>query len=175
MIERPKPDEMHPYYQPYVDGVTEPDLFAVLAQLRTDTSAVCEGLGPEQLRFRYAPGKWSILELLGHLTDAERVFGSRALAFARGDGAEQPGFDENEYVAAGRFDERSIDGLLAELNALREANLQLFTSLDPEAHLRRGVANRSEMSVRAVAWVLAGHHRHHLAVLRERYLSALEA
>src|SRR4029077_5181557 len=119
---------------------------------------------------RYAPGKWSIKEVIGHVSDAERVFSHRALRFARGDRTRLPGFDEKAYTPAGRFDARPLPDLAAELDAVRHATIALFAGLDSEALARRGPANNKEVSVRALAYIIAGHERHHVGILRERYL-----
>jgi uncharacterized damage-inducible protein DinB len=119
---------------------------------------------------RYAPNKWSVKELVQHLVDTERVFSSRALAFARGDATELPGFDENAYAAASHADDRVLEEILEEHAAVRMASLALFTGLADEALTRRGVADGKPYSVRAIPWIVVGHELHHLAVLRERYL-----
>ena len=119
--------------------------------------------------FRYQPGKWSVKEVLGHITDGERVFSYRALRFARADQTPIPGFDETKWVPAGHFDRRSLQDLVAEYEAVRAATLALFASFDDEALLRRGKANDAEVSVRALAHIIAGHELHHVGLLRERY------
>ena len=121
---------------------------------------------------RYAEGKWSVKEVIGHLSDAERIFAYRALRFARGDRTELAGFDENAYVPAGEFGARDFESLVAEWESVRRATLSLLRGLSPEAAARRGVANRQEISVRALAYILAGHIIHHGNILRERYLGA---
>ena len=118
---------------------------------------------------RYAPGKWSVKEVLGHLCDTERIYAYRALRFARNDATPLPGFEEDDYVPAGRFDARPLRDLLDEWQAVRSATLALYRGLDGDALLRRGVANGNLISVRAMAWLAAGHALHHLGVLRERY------
>ena len=169
MIVRPTVDDMNPYYLPYVDLAPHGE---VLAELRRSGEALVEAyrdFSTQDLHFRYEPGKWSVQELLGHLTDVERLFGARALAFARGETTSLPGFDEDDYVREGRFDERPVEGLLSEFSALREANLRMFESLPPAVLARRGVANGSPMVVSAVPWVLLGHQIHHQGVLDQRY------
>src|SRR2546423_5296233 len=115
------------------------------------------------------PGKWSIKEVIGHVTDAERVFSYRALRFARADTISLPGFDENAWVPAGNFGARSLADLAAELDAVRPATIALFRGLDAAALARRGTASDNAVSVRAIAWIIAGHERHHVALLHERY------
>jgi len=118
---------------------------------------------------RYAPGKWSVKEVVGHVTDAERVFGYRALRIARADTTPMPGFDENAWVPAANFDRRSMPELVAGYQAVRAATVALFSSFDEEALTRRGTANDQEVSVRALAHIMAGHELHHMTILRERY------
>ena len=119
---------------------------------------------------RYAPGKWSIREVVGHICDAERVFLYRALRFARNDSTPLPGFDENAFVSASRFDDRALAGLVAEFEAVRAATVPFFDALYPEEWTRHGTASGKGMSVRGLAWVIAGHELHHLDVLGTRYL-----
>lgn len=121
----------------------------------------------------YAPGKWTLKEIVGHLADDERIFTYRALCIARGDPRELPGFDENLYVAGAAFEERPLAGLLAEYRAVRQATLELFGGLPAEAWLRRGIVNGYTASARGLAFHIAGHELHHIRVLREKYLSRL--
>ncbi|HET7291876.1 MAG TPA: DinB family protein, partial [Vicinamibacteria bacterium] len=133
--------------------------------------AFLRGLPPEKARHAYAPGKWTVAELVGHVADSERVFAYRALCFARGGTEPQPGFDENVYAAnAPDRGGAAFSAVVDDYAAVRAATLSLFRGFAPEAWERRGVANAKEISVRAQAWVIAGHERHHLKVLRERYL-----
>ena len=122
--------------------------------------------------FAYAPGKWTIKEVLGHMGDAERVFAYRALTFARGESVPLPGFDEQAWTPASGARDRTVADLVDELAAVRRATLALLSHLPSTAPLCRGIANGREISVRALAWIIAGHERHHLRILRERYLSS---
>ncbi len=164
----PEPGEYAPYYQKYVDQVSD-DIVGRLESQHASTHALLEHLTEQQAMHRYAPGKWSVKEVIGHLIDAERVFAYRALRFARADATELPGFDENAWVPEGRFDARSIGDLAAEFAAVRAATLALYHGLPESTHTRRGVANGNPMSVRALAMIIAGHEAHHVALLRERY------
>ena len=171
-IPRPGPSEYAPYYETYISKVPpEGDLLTVLEDQRRETQQLLAGLSDTRALHRYAPEKWSIKEVVGHLMDTERVFCYRALAFARGDANPLPGYDEKAWAAAGRFDVRSLAHLAAESDAVRRATIALFSGLDGEALARRGTANNNPISVRALGWVIAGHERHHLAILRERYLA----
>lgn len=167
---RPAADEHPPYYASYIERVQPGKPPAVFGRQLAETLSVLDGISETQSLARYAPGKWSIKEVLGHLTDAERIFGVRALCFARGEKAALPGFDENAYVAAAGFDARPWPTLREDFRRVRETTIALFDSFGEEQLARRGVANQGEISVRALGWCIAGHEAHHLAVLRERYL-----
>jgi hypothetical protein len=170
-IARPDATEYGPAYGAYVGRVPEGDLLALLEQQRHETQDLLASVPEGKALYRYAPGKWSIKEVAGHLMDSERVFAYRALRFARGDQTPLSGFDEKHYAAAGTFDARPLRDLAAELDSVRGATIALFRSLDAAALVRRGTANDREVSVRALAYIIAGHERHHVAILRERYLA----
>lgn len=175
MIPRPDPSEHLPYYSRYVDRVPDGDLLQMLRTQLDDTLALVRGLDEAQGGHRYAPGKWSIREVLGHVIDTERVFAYRALRFARGDETPIEGFDENAYAAASAADARTLADLADELEHVRLGNLAFFRALDDDALARRGTANGAGVTVRALAWILAGHELHHVHLLRERYLAAAPA
>lgn len=169
---RPDTDEYVPYYEKYISLVPEEeDVLTTLERQFENTLATLRGIPEERGDFRYAEGKWSIKELVGHLADSDRIFGYRALRFARNDQTPLPGFEQDDYVSNGRFGERRLSDLVEELEYVRKANLSLFRSLDDEAWTRRGDANGSMISVRAIVYIVAGHERHHMRILRERYLS----
>jgi len=170
MIPRPDATEYAPSYDAYISKVPDGDLLETLEAQRRQTRQLLAGLTEAKALHRYAPGKWSVKEVVGHLADSERVFCYRALRFARGDQTPLAGFDEKAYTPAGGFDTRTVADLAAELDAVRRATIALLGSLDAEALARRGTANGREVSVRALAYIIAGHERHHLAILRERYL-----
>ncbi|OLB16145.1 MAG: hypothetical protein AUH07_01690 [Gemmatimonadetes bacterium 13_2_20CM_70_9] len=169
----PRPDatEYAPYYGTYVGKVPDGDLLELLERQRRETQNLLAGLSDTQALHRYAPGKWSIKEVVGHLMDSERVFCYRALRFARADEKPLQGFDEKAWVPAGSFDARPLADLAAELEAVRRATIALFGGFDAAALARKGTANNNEVTVRALAWIVAGHERHHVAILRERYLA----
>jgi uncharacterized damage-inducible protein DinB len=167
--DRPHADEYAPFYAGYIAELPEGDVLAALARQGDETRELFGAASSERWHFRYAPGKWSVAEVLGHLCDTERIMVDRALRFARGDRTPVPGFDETDYVPAGNFDERSQASLLAEYEAIRAATVALFSNLPDDAPARRGVANGTEVSVRALIHIIVGHERHHLAVLRDRY------
>jgi uncharacterized damage-inducible protein DinB len=170
-IEKPNPDEFAPYANQYIGLL--PDDGLVLEHLRTNAAAARELLSPlseEKLRFRYAEGKWTIKEILQHITDDERIFAYRALRFARGDATELPGFDQDEYARSSAANARSIESLLDEFDTVREGTISLFEGLAEETHLRSGIASGNVMSVRAIAYHIAGHELRHLDIIRERYI-----
>lgn len=173
MLSRPSSSEFAPYYGTYVGAMPEGDVVAALAEQGGETFALLSGLSEADGSFRYAPDKWTIRDLVQHLSDSERVFAYRALRFARGDETPLPGFDQDPYAAAARADRRPLRDLAEELRDIRRTTLALVRSFDEEMLGRSGVASGNPMSVRALVWVIAGHERHHLKVLRERYLSAL--
>jgi hypothetical protein len=167
---RPAADEYAPFYHTYVSLVPAGDLLALLEDQRRETASLLAGLSEEAALHRYEPGKWSVKEVVGHVADTERVMLYRALRAARGDRTPLPGFDENAYVAAAGFDARPLGDLLAELGVVREATLRFLRGLPPQAWTRRVEANGHEVSVRALACIVAGHELHHLRLLRGRYL-----
>jgi uncharacterized damage-inducible protein DinB len=173
--QRPREQEYAPYYSSYIDLVPEGDIVAILATQLHDTFALVRELSDEQAQYAYAPGKWSIKQVIGHVADAERIFACRALRFARGDMTPLASFDENAYAAAGDFGNRRLASLLAELAAVRGATVALLAGLPAEAWVHSGVASGYPASVRALAWTTAGHELHHREILASRYLSRAAA
>ena len=169
-IDRPSAGEYAPYYEKYVAQMAgESDVLAALERLEPESLALWGGLDARRALHRYAPDKWSIKQLVGHLIDTERVFAFRALWFARGDPGPLPSMEQDDWVREGRFDDRPVAELAEEYRMARRSTLLLFRGLDPVTFTRRGVASGKEVTVRAFPWIIAGHERHHLAVLRERY------
>jgi hypothetical protein len=167
---RPASDEFAPYYEKYVARVPEGDIVATLASHIGETGTFLRSLPESMGDHRYGPDKWSIREVIGHISDAERVFAYRALRFSRGDTTPVPGFDENQYVANASFGSRSLDDLISELEHVRHATVHLLRGLDERHMSMRGTANGLEVSVRALAFIAAGHEQHHMEILRTRYL-----
>ena len=168
---RPDPSEYAQSAAEYVLRVPEGNVLDILERQIEETAALVRGLAPGMEDKRYAPEKWTIRQIIGHLGDGERVFSQRAFRFSRCDPTPLPGFDEDEYVREAPFQRIPIQDLLSELIHLRHATLYLYRGLDEEALMRRGVANGIETSVRAIAFIIAGHEDHHLEVLRTRYLA----
>ena len=169
MNTRPDPSEFAPFYAGYVALVTEGEILRVLETQAADLKRLTGKFVPEREQHRYAPGKWSVREVVGHITDAERVFGFRAFCFSRGDRNPLPGFDENDYVAQSGFDRRDLADLADDFGHIRQVNLAALRLLDEEAWLRTGTASGKPVSVRALAYIMAGHVRHHLNILSTRY------
>ncbi len=165
---RPDPAEHAAYYAKYIALVPDGDILATLDRQLAEVNGLLRGVSEAVGNTRHPPYTWSVKEVVGHLIDSERVFGYRALRFARGDTTPLPGFDENAYARAAHFDSYPLAELLDEFELLRRSHLHLFRHLDAEAWDRRGVANENPMSVRALAWILAGHVGHHLAILLNR-------
>jgi hypothetical protein len=169
-IERPQPGEYAPYYARYIERVPPGDILTILRDQLEDTRELLRRVPGSRADHAYAPGKWTIKEVVGHIADAERVFAYRALRIARGDTTPLPGFDENAYVPAGRFGDRPLGQLAEELAAVRTATVALLNGLPAGAWERTGTASDTTVSVRALAAIIAGHELHHRAILEERYL-----
>jgi hypothetical protein len=170
-IQKPNEGEYAPYVIQYIRLL--PDDGMVLEHMERNleaTRAFLVALPEERLLYRYADGKWTIKEIVQHLADDERIYAYRALRFARNDATELPGFDQDEYACSSRANERSLDELLIELATVRTATLSLYAGLGDETLTRAGVASGNVMSVRAIAYHIAGHELRHVNVIRERYL-----
>ncbi len=169
-LPRPEPGEHAEYYRRYIDLVPDGDVLETLIHQLGDTLTLLQTVPEERERFRYAPGKWSIREVVGHVIDTERVFTHRALAMARSEGVELPGMDQDEWARGSNAGERPLDDLCAEWGALRRANVHMFATLGPDAGLRRGFASGYEFSVRSFPWIIAGHELWHREGLARDYL-----
>ena len=167
---RPARGEYAPFYQPYLDAVPDGDIVKTLREGLEATLFALRAVPEERAEHRYAPGKWTLREVLGHILDTERVFSYRALRIARGDATPLPGIEQDDYVREGRFERRPLGELIEEYEFVRRANLLLFNSFDENELGRQGTASGHGVSVRALVWIVAGHERHHLNTLRDRYL-----
>lgn len=161
--------ESIPYVSPYLKLVPESDLVAAMSAQSEITFALLSSIDESRAGFRYAPDKWSIREMVGHLADGERVFGYRAMSIARGEQVSLPGFDENEYMRLSDYDGWSFREAVEQFALLRRANILLFKNLSPDAWSRSGIANNRPVDVATIAKIIIGHERHHLNVLHERY------
>jgi len=167
---RPEPGEYDPYFDRYISLVPGNDILATLDEQRRQTLLLLSGRTEADGDLRYAPDKWSLKEVLGHLNDAERIMSYRALRMARADATPIEGFEQDDYVRNGPFARRPLADLIEDYIAVRRATLSLLRNLDEAAWVRRGVANKNEVTVRALAYIIAGHELHHRRMLEEKYL-----
>jgi uncharacterized damage-inducible protein DinB len=172
MARRPAPSDYPPYFDTYVRLVEDADVAELMARQIDDTMAWYRGLSEAQAASRYAADKWSIKEVLGHLADAERVFQYRALGAARGDRTSFPSFEQDDYVKTANAHQRTWASLLEDFKAVRQSSITLFRPLDDAALDRIGTVNQRAMTARALGYIILGHERHHLAILKDRYLKA---
>jgi DinB family protein len=166
---RPQAGEYNPYYDRYISLVLSDDIIGLLEKQAPETANLFHSASAKA-DFRYAPGKWSVKEMLGHVNDTERIMTYRALRVARGDKTPIEGFEQDDYVRDGNFGQRTLADLIEEFADVRTATVSFFRHLDSESGLRRGVANKNEISARALAYIIAGHELHHRRVLKEKYL-----
>src|SRR5690242_1416642 len=167
----PDRTEAAEYYFTYIDKVGVGDICATLESQLGETVEFLRGISDERSLHRYAPDKWSIRQVIGHVNDAERLFAFRAVWFARGFDSPLPSFDQDIAVASAGSDERSWKSLIDEFQTIRAASLSFFQNLPADAWMRRGIARGNPFTVRALAYIVAGHATHHLGIVRERYLS----
>jgi uncharacterized damage-inducible protein DinB len=168
-MKRPLENEYAHYYHGYISKVKDDDIIKVLEEQLQITTSLFNSLSIENENYRYTAGKWNVKEVLGHVIDAERVFSFRALAFARGETQKLPGFDQEPYVNNADFSKRILQSLKEEYENLRRANLALFKSFSEEMLDRKGIASNNEVTVRALIFIIAGHEKHHLDILKEKY------
>jgi hypothetical protein len=169
---RPEATEAAEYYFTYINQVPAGDIREVLASQATDVLPLLEGISEEQSTTRYAPDKWTIRQVLSHINDCERLFTFRALWFARALDSEMPSFDQNVAIASAGADDRTWASHLEEFKAIRHATMAFFKELPEDAWSRQGVASGKSVTVRALAFIAAGHVAHHARLLREKYLSS---
>ncbi|EKN69769.1 hypothetical protein BABA_08256 [Neobacillus bataviensis LMG 21833] len=174
MLQRPLENEYPEYYVPYVNLVSDSDLLSILKENLAETVALFEGLSEEDGHYRYASGKWSIKEVLGHMTDTERIMSYRLLRVGRGDQTPLAGFDENDYIKGSQIDQLSNKVILEDFKAVRNATITLIQNMADEPWGRKGFANGTEITTRAIAYIIAGHAIHHGNIIKERYLSGLK-
>jgi len=167
---RPSPDEYNEFYSGYVNSVPDGDLTAFLSEQQRDLISLRRSLDDTAVERRYAPDKWSVRQVLGHLVDTEWIFAYRMMRIARGDATPLPGMDQDEFMEGANFSERLFESMIEEFEGLRTATIRLSGSFSDEILNRRGTASGFEVSVRALRWIIAGHCQHHMKVLNERYL-----
>ncbi|HDR7952100.1 TPA: DinB family protein [Bacillus toyonensis] len=172
MQKRPGTNEYNPYYSTYIKLVPDGDIIHILEQQMKETNLLLKDISDSEGHFRYAPNKWSIKEVIGHIADTERIMAYRLLSIARGETAELPGYNDDMYVLRAAFDKQAMQDLLTNLTVVRQSTVHLLKSLDKDAWLQRGIANNSEVTVRALANIIAGHELHHRQIIKVRYFGA---
>lgn len=172
-MRKPSKDEYAPYYEKYIDAVLDKNPLALMLEQLTEVEKIFAGISDSKAEKTYAEGKWSVKELFGHINDTERIMSSRALSIARGEKKPLPGYDQDEYVLEGNFNGRTIKSLVDEFIKLRESNIILFGTFDEKSFEKKGNADGKNVSVRALMFIIAGHVKHHLSILKERYLPVL--
>lgn len=168
-IGRPDPSEYAPYQEAYIKLVQGNDILKILSAQIDTTLWYLRTLSDTQGDLRYAPGKWSVKEVVGHMIDTERVFAYRALSISRLDKASLPGFEQDDWVRASGAGSQPIAELASEFECVRRSNLYFFQHLGQDVWMRRGIAAGREFTVRAIAYIIAGHEQHHLRILQTRY------
>jgi hypothetical protein len=169
---RPNKNDYAPYYEGYISLVEGNDIFKILVSQSIKTQEVLNSFPKAMGDFTYQPGKWTVKQVIGHLIDAERVMAYRAMCIARDEKQSLPGFDQDDYVKAGNFNKRDLFDLVYDFRLLRESNMLLAKGLDKEIFTKRGVANNNEVTVLALFYIIAGHEKHHMNILVDRYRSA---
>ncbi len=169
MARRPEPKEYSDYHEKYISLIAGDDVLGALEQQRRDMILLLSGRSEQEGEIRYAPGKWTAKEVLGHINDTERIFAYRALRISRADQTPIEGFEHDDYIRNGPFAQCSLSSLVEDFIAVRRATISLFRNLTEEAWLRTGVANKNVVSVRAMAFIAAGHELHHQRILRQKY------
>jgi len=170
-MDLPKPGEYAQYYTIYLKQIPDDDnIIKVLEEGRNKIQSLISSISEEKSAYSYAPGKWSIKEVLGHLADLERIMTYRSLCIARGEKKSLPGFEQDDYVKVADFNKRSLVSFAEELLHVRNSSISLFNSYDGETLMRWGVVNNHDTTARAFIFIIAGHEIHHMRILRERYL-----
>ena len=172
-LTRPEKNEYSEHYEKYVSLIGGTDVLSVLEAQRLQTLQLFAGRSERDGNFRYAADKWTVKEVLGHVTDAERVFSYRALRIGRGDTTPLPGFEQDDYVKNGNFGQRTLAELVEEFAAVRTASVLLFQNLKGADWSRRGTASNNPVTVRALAYIVAGHELYHRRILDDRYFPAI--
>lgn len=166
---RPAKSDYAEYYQKYIDLIDGEDIIQILVKLNNEVSDVFNSFPQSKGDYSYDEGKWTVKEVIGHMMDTDRIFAYRALSIARGERHPLPSFDQDEYVRKGKFNLRNLADLTYEYRLIRESNILLFKGFDQSVYSNRGVAAGNEVTVLALMWMIAGHQKHHLKILKERY------
>ncbi len=168
---RPNPGDYDPYFERYIKLVEGDNIIKILYEQNKITRELIKSISDYKGNYRYADGKWTIKEVVGHILDSERILAYRALSLARGEKKSLPGFDHNDYVREGNFNRRELLELSFEFKLLRESNLLMFKNFSEEMLCKKGLANEASVTVLALLYIIAGHEKHHLNVLEEKYLN----
>jgi uncharacterized damage-inducible protein DinB len=171
MNQRPDSTEYAPFYEGYVNLVPAGNIVMLLKKQIIETDTLLRKVSEDQANFRYAPEKWSLKEIIGHMTDTERIMSYRALRIGRGDSTPLPGFDQDSFVTAAHSQQQSLDSLLDELTSVRQATISLFEHFPNAAWSQIGVASKCNVTTRALSYIIAGHELHHRGIIIERYLN----
>lgn len=174
-VGKPEPSEYSPFYGVYISLIDNDNILKILDQQRRDMVLLLSGRSEEDGDLRYAPGKWTVKQVLGHINDTERIHSYRALRISRGDRTPLPGFEQDDYMRESPFARLKLSDLIEDFIAVRRSTLSLLRALDPVAWLRRGTVSNCEMSVRAMVYTLAGHELHHRRILEEKYFPLTSA
>jgi len=167
---KPKPEDYDAIYGGYISLIGDDDIIEVLKEQRKTSEKFLKTFTEKQGNYSYADGKWTVKEVLGHVIDTEKIMAFRALSFARGEKQSLTGFEQDDYVAESNFNKRLLADLINEFITIRESNIILFKSFNEEILIRRGTANESEVTVLALIYIIAGHEKHHMKFLKERYV-----
>ena len=170
MWTKPSNEEFPSYFDKYIDLVPEGSLEDTLIKQLKDTTAFLSNISETQANYRYATGKWTIKEVIGHITDTERIMSYRLLRIARGDQSPLAGYDDESYVKEAAFHSCSLPDLLKDFSAVRQSTVSLVRSLPEDVWSRKGITNNSEISVRALAYIIAGHELHHVKIIKDKYV-----
>ena len=168
---RPNPGDYDPYFEQYIKLVEGNNIIKILYEQSKITRELIKSISDYKGNYRYADGKWTIKEVIGHILDSERILAYRALSLARGEKKSLPGFDHNDYVRDGNFNRRELTELSFEFKLLRESNLLMFKNFSEEMLCKKGLADEAFVTVLALLYIIAGHEKHHLNVLEEKYLN----
>ncbi len=169
-MNKPAKGDYPEYFEAYLKNVDEEDPIKLLEDQKKELLNILISLTDDEANYSYAEGKWTIKELLGHLIDSERIMSYRALAIARGEQQSLPGFDQDEYVNGTNFNSRELSSLLDEYQKVRDATISLFKSFEESVYDRKGTANNNPLTVRGVIFMIPGHEKHHIKILKEKYL-----
>lgn len=173
IINRPEKSEYPSFYSTYIDLITSEEILKTLELQRSLFASFVQNFPGDKANYRYAEGKWTVKEVIGHVIDTERIMAYRALAFSRGEQQSLPGFSENEYAANANANERILADMAEEFDLLRASNIKMLENFDPGMFMKEGVANEKTITVRALVYIIAGHLEHHIRILKERYLIEL--